>query len=167
MSHPGGALRRNLPQVRGRLEKLVAGDRSRRGQSGGQTLARLEGPVEPAFAGDDDPFGHVPEHGITRSLECPPGAGTAGGPALPPDDFAPQEEAEVLKDLGHVAGQRTVRPPTQIGHVDRDAAPRFEHPLAFLEDALQEIEVFEIACPGRRFDRVSARTPCRRSRAGR
>ena len=107
-------------------------------------LRRLEGPVEAALAGDDHPLGDVAEHGVGGALEGAPGARAAGGPALPPHDLAPQQQAEVLEDLGDVAGQRAVGATAEVGHVDGDAAARLEHPLALGEDPLEHGEVLEV-----------------------
>ena len=115
--------------------------------NGGSRFARTEGlerPVEAALAGDHDPLGDVAEHRVRRALERAPGTGSAGGLALPPHDLAPQQQAEVLQDLGDVAGERAVGAAAEVGHVDRDAATRLEHPLALGEDPLEHGQVLEV-----------------------
>ena len=64
---------------------------------GSPTLAFLagHGPVEAALAGHDDPFGDVAQHRVGRRWKEPP---AQDRPALgfPPDDLAPQEQAQVV-----------------------------------------------------------------------
>ena len=102
-------------------------------------------PAEAALAGHDDPLGHVAEHRVGGRAEGAPGARAAGPLALLPDDLAPGQEVQVvLQDRHDVGGQAAVGLAAEVGHVDRNAAARLEHPLALGEDVAQQRQVLDV-----------------------
>ena len=102
-------------------------------------------PPEASLAGHDDPLGHVAQHRVGGRAEGAPGARAAGPLALLPDDLAPGQEVQVVLEDGHdVGGQAAVRLAPEVGHVDRDAAARLEHPLALGEDVAQQRQVLDV-----------------------
>ena len=138
------ALGADLPQVGGRLHELVARDRGGRRQAGLGPLRRCERTIEATLAGDDDPLGDVAQDRVGRTLERAPGTRAARRAALPPHDLAPQQQAEVLEDLGDVAREGAVRPAAEVRHVHGDATTRLEHPLALGEHVVEQLEVLEV-----------------------
>ena len=66
------------------------------GQPLGRSLLDRLGPVEPAFARDDDPLADVPEHRVGRAPEGTPGAGPARTFTLLPDQLPAQQQVEVF-----------------------------------------------------------------------
>jgi hypothetical protein len=140
-----GRLGWDLPDVGGGLHELVAPEGGRRGQVFPVTLTGGEGAVEPALAGNDDPLGQVTQDGVGGPLERAPRAGTGRATGLVPDHLAAQQEPElVLEDADDVRGQRPVRPPADIGHVDRDPSTRLQLAHALGEHVLEHLQVLEV-----------------------
>ena len=124
---------------------LSCGSPSRR-----RSLGDSARPKRP-FAGDHHPLGHVAEHRVGRRAERAPGARAVGALALLPDDLAPGEQVQVVLQDRHDVGRQTpVRLAPQVRHVDRDAAPGLEDPLAVGEDVAQQLEVLDVG-PGHAF----------------
>ena len=139
------ALGGQLPHVERGLHELVAGQAADRRQTGTSALARVERPVEPALAGDDDPLADVAQHRVARSLERPPRTRPRRAALLDPHDLAAQQHPQVvLQDGGDVGRQRSIRPATEVGDVDGDAAAGLEHAHALGEHVAQHLQVLEI-----------------------
>ena len=115
-------------------------------------LGGRAGPVEPALAGDDDPFGHVAQNWVGGPPERTPGH-RAGCPlSLLPHHLAAQQETQlVLKDVDDVGREAAVRLASQVGHVHGDAAPGLQHPDTLGEHVGEHGQVLEV----RRGDPVS------------
>ena len=77
--------------------------------------------------------------GLPGSLVGAPGARAAGGPALLPDDLAPEQEAEPLEQVDDVAGQRPVGLAAQVGDVDGDAPAGLELVEALAEHVVEHV----------------------------
>ena len=78
----------DLPQIRRRLQELVARDRRGGRIAEPESFFWFQCAIESALARDDDPLGHVPQDRVARTLERAPRARTARRSPLPPDDFA-------------------------------------------------------------------------------
>src|ERR1700738_3932004 len=109
-------------------------------------LVGANGPVESPFASDDNPLRDISEDRVPGTLERPPGARTPCGATLPPHDLTSEQQPAPLEDLDDISCQRAVRPAPQVGDVDGDPAPRFDHSLAFAEHVAQEAQILEVGC---------------------
>ena len=149
------ALGRHLPHVRGAVHELLARERRQERQVVFLALRGRQCAVEPTLARDHDPFGEVAQHRVGRLLERTPRARTRRTARLLPDHFAAQQQLEVaLEDGDDVGGQRSVRAPTEVGDVHRDAAARFELLDTLGEHRAQHVEVLQV---GGRYLAVSER----------
>ena len=109
------------------------------------SLADRARPVEATLAGHDHTLADVAQHRVGGAAERPPRTRTGRSLALLPDQLAAQEQTEiVLKDADDVGGQAAVRLATEIRHVHRDAAARFQLADALGEHLGEHLEVLEV-----------------------
>ena len=145
MTHPGGLFGVDAPDVEGGLHELVGGDGALRGKAVRLSLRCRAGTIEATLAGDDDPLGHVAQHGVGGPPEGSPRHRSGGPLGLLPDDLATQQQAKlVLEDPDHVGGKAAVRLAAQVRHVHSDPSPRLQDPYAFGEHVAEHLEVLEV-----------------------
>ena len=145
MAHTDGALGRDVPHIERQRHEVVGPDAALVGEALATALLGAACPPEAALAGHDDALGHVAQHGIGGRPEGAPGARAAGPFTFLPDDLAAGQQVQVVLEDGHdVGGQAAVRLAAEVGHVDRDAAARLEHPLALGEDVAQQRQVLHV-----------------------
>ena len=145
MGNAARALRRDVPDVDRVGHEVLGKDVVLEGEAARFTVGPRLGTVEAALARHDDSLGDVADHGIRRASKGTPRAITGRAFTLAPDDLAPEQESEiVLQDADHVGGKAAVRLAAEVGDVHRDAATRFELPLALREHRFEQLEVFGV-----------------------